>query len=56
MIDKMGTLALAMTWRGSGDKPLSEAMLVCCSDTYVHHSASMSWAIEYVYNLLLVGY
>ena len=29
-----------MAWRRPGDKPLSEAMLVCSTDTYMHHLAS----------------
>ena len=34
-------LVQIMTWHWSGDKPLSEPMLVCCTDAYLHHSASM---------------
>ena len=32
-----------MAWRRSGDKPLSEPMLVKFTDAYMRHSASMSW-------------
>ena len=36
-----GSIGLVMAWCRRGDKPLSEAMLICCTDTYMHHSASM---------------
>ena len=31
-------------WRRTGDKSLSEAMLICFTDAYMRHSTSMSWA------------
>ena len=34
-------LVQVMAWRRKGDKPLSEAMLVYSTDTYMRHSASM---------------
>ena len=37
----MPTLLQIMAWRRAGDKPLSEAMLVCFTDVYVRHSTSM---------------
>ena len=30
------------SWDRTGDKPVSEAMLVCCTDAYMPHPASMS--------------
>ena len=33
-----------MAWRLSGDKPLSEPMMVSFTDVYMRHSASMSYA------------
>ena len=35
-------LVQMMAWCHPGNKPLSKPMLVCVTDTYVHHSASMS--------------
>ena len=40
----MAALVQIMAWQWPGDKPLSEAMLVCCTDTYISHLASMSWS------------
>ena len=31
-----------MAWHWTGNKPLSEAMMVCCSDEYVRHSTDIS--------------
>ena len=35
-----------MSWCRIGDNPLSEAMLVCFTDAYVHHLASVSYYIS----------
>ena len=32
-----------MAWHRIGDKPLSEAMLVCFTDAFMRQSASMSY-------------
>ena len=42
LINNMRALVQIMAWRRIGDKPLSEAMLVCFTDAYMRHSASMS--------------
>ena len=42
LIDKMAALVHIMTLRRINDNPLSEAMLVCCTDAYMRHLASMS--------------
>ena len=42
LIDNIAALVQVMAWRWTGDKPLSEAVVVCFTDAYVHHSASMS--------------
>ena len=39
-IDNMTSLAQIMVWRRTSDKPLSKAMLVCYTDTYMYHSTS----------------
>ena len=41
MNDK-SALVQIMAWRRSGDKPLSEPMMVYLTDAYMRHSASMS--------------
>ena len=41
-IDNMAALFHIMAWRRIGDKPLSEAMLVCFTDPYMRHSDAMS--------------
>ena len=41
-INNIPALVQIMAWRRPGDKPLSEAMLLCCTDVYMRHSASMS--------------
>ena len=41
-INNIPALVLIMAWPQSGDRPLSEPMMVCRTDTYMHHSASMS--------------
>ena len=41
-INNKSTLFQIMAWCWSGDKPLSEPMLVYLTDTYICHSASMS--------------
>ena len=42
LIDNIATLVQIIVWRRTGDKPLSEAMLVCCADAYMRHSTSIS--------------
>ena len=42
LIDNMAALVQIMAWRRSGDKPLSEAILVCSTDAYVRLLVSMS--------------
>ena len=42
LIDNMAALVQVMALRRTGDKPLSEPMLVCCTDAYKRHSGSMS--------------
>ena len=42
LIDNMAELVQIMAWCPTGDKPLSELMLVCCTDTYIGHSASLN--------------
>ena len=41
-INNIPALVQIMAWRRSGDKPLSEPMMVKFTDAYMHHSASMS--------------
>ena len=41
--DNMAALVPIMAWCWTGAKPLSEAMLVCCTDAYMRYSTSMSW-------------
>ena len=42
LINNVTALVQIMAWRRIGEKPLSEAMLVCFTDAYVRHSVSMS--------------
>ena len=42
LIDNMAALVQIMAWRRRGDKPLSEAMLACCTEAFMRHLASMS--------------
>ena len=42
LIDNKPSLVQLMGCRPSGDKPLSEPMMVEITDAYVRHSASMS--------------
>ena len=42
LIDNMAALVQIMAWHRTGHKPLIEPMLVCCTDAYMLHSASMS--------------
>ena len=42
LINNMAALVQIMAWRQTGDKTVSEAMLVCCTDAYMRYSASMS--------------
>ena len=41
-INNIPALVQIMAWRRPGDKPLSEQMMVCFTDAYVRHPASMS--------------
>ena len=41
-INNIPALAQIMTWRHSGDKPLSESMVAYFTDVYMRHSASVS--------------
>ena len=41
-IDKKLALVQIMAWRQTGDKPLSKPMMVCFTDAYLRHSASLS--------------
>ena len=41
-IDNIPALVQVMAWHQSGNKPLSEPMMVFLTDSYMHHSASMS--------------
>ena len=42
LIDSMSALVQIMAWRRSGDKPLSEPMMVSLLTYYMRHSASMN--------------
>ena len=42
LIDNVAALVQIMAWHLTGNKSLSEPMLVCGTDAYMHHSASMS--------------
>ena len=37
----MAALVQIMAWHRTGNKPLSEPMLVCYTDAYISHSASL---------------
>ena len=37
LISNMAALVQIMAWCQTGDKPLSEPMLVCCTDAYMRH-------------------
>ena len=41
-ISNIPALIQIIAWGRSGDEPLSEAMLIYCTDAYMGHSASMS--------------
>ena len=42
LIDNKATLVQIMAWYRTGNKPLSEAMLTCFTDAYMHHLTLMS--------------
>ena len=42
-INNIPALVQIMAWRRTGDKPLSEPMMTHFNDTYMRHSASMSF-------------
>ena len=46
--DTMAALVQIMAWRRTGDDPFSEAMLICCTDQYMPHSASMSYPAVWI--------
>ena len=60
-IKNKSALDQIMAWRRSGDKPLSEPMMVCLADTYTRHSVSrikrfiMSLVVNniYLYSIFL---
>ena len=41
-INNNSALVQIIAWRWSGDKPLSQPMMVDLTDTYMHHSAPVS--------------
>ena len=41
-IDNKQALVQVMAWRRTGDKPLSEPMLIRFTDAYMRHSGEMS--------------
>ena len=41
-VNNIPTLVQIMAWHRPGGKPLSEPMLVCFTDAYMHHLASIS--------------
>ena len=41
-INNIPALVQIMSWRQSGDKPMSEPMMTLFADAYTRHSASMS--------------
>ena len=41
-VENMAALVQIMAWSPTGDRPLSEPMLVCFIDAYMRHSTSMS--------------
>ena len=42
-INNIPALVQIMAWRWTGDKPLSEPILVCCTDAYMRHLPSLSY-------------
>ena len=42
LIDNIAALFQIMAWRQIGAKPLSEVMMICFTDTFMHHLAAMS--------------
>ena len=49
-VDNMAALVQIMAWRRTGDRPLSEPMLVCFIDAYMRHSTSMSQSAVTLHN------
>ena len=43
LVDNMGALVQIAAWRRSGDKPLAETIMGYITDTYMRHSASISF-------------
>ena len=42
LINKKPALGQIMDWHETGDKPLSESMMLYFIDTYMHHAASIA--------------
>ena len=42
-INNISSLVQIMAWHRAGGRPLFEAMMAYFTDTYMQHSASMSW-------------
>ena len=45
-VNNMLTLVQIMSWHRAGEKPLSEYLIAQLADTYMHHSASVSYNIN----------
>ena len=45
LIDNMTALVQIMAWRRTGDKPLSEAILLCFTDECMRHSTSLGFKL-----------
>ena len=43
LIVNMAVLVMIMAWHRTGDKPLSEAILVCCVDAHMLHADRTQW-------------
>ena len=57
LIDNMAAWVQIMAWRRTGDKPLSEPMLVCYTGAYMRHSASMKvYVLAVTYTIYVVSY
>ena len=41
-IDNKSAMVQVMVWSRTGDKPLAEAVMIQCDETYLRHLASMS--------------
>ena len=54
-INNIPALVQVMAWRRSGDKPLSDPMMVKSTDAYTRHSASMSEVKVYLISEFSAG-